>query len=436
MEIHEKAQKMLEKYPLCNHCLGRQFALLGHEMNNQKRGEVLKTILTFAGHRSVSFGEKKGISLLKILAVNGAFYMATGILRRMGKKVGRKKSCYLCNDQFKSLDNLAEKTVDKLLDYEYANFLVGIRLPTVVEESGDEFKAEFSVQHGENIRNEFSREIGKRISIITGKEAEYKKPDITIIINPFTKKIMIQTNPIYIAGRYKKLILGIPQSKRPCRECSGEGCSRCNWTGKMHPDSVEEIIAEPTLEHSKGKTAVLHTTGKDDTDIRQFIIEVKRPIKRFIDLKALKEAINKRAEEKLRAMDLRFTKRDAVRKLKKKGAETIYRAKVEFERGITDEEQNLLEKSLTSTIIRQQTSPVSPQMTDRIREKYIYETKIKRLTPKHLELMIRCEGGLSVKDLITGDEGRTDLSVSKVLGVKASLLELDALNIIEEHIKK
>jgi tRNA pseudouridine synthase 10 len=51
MEILEKAQRMLEKYPLCDHCLGRQFAFLGHGVDNKKRGEALKLLLTMRGHQ-------------------------------------------------------------------------------------------------------------------------------------------------------------------------------------------------------------------------------------------------------------------------------------------------------------------------------------------------------------------------------------------------
>ncbi|PIU59874.1 tRNA pseudouridine(54/55) synthase Pus10, partial [Candidatus Bathyarchaeota archaeon CG07_land_8_20_14_0_80_47_9] len=46
MDILEKALRMLEKHPLCDHCLGRQFALLGHGMGNDDRGKAIKSVLT------------------------------------------------------------------------------------------------------------------------------------------------------------------------------------------------------------------------------------------------------------------------------------------------------------------------------------------------------------------------------------------------------
>ena len=39
--------RMLEKYPLCDSCLGRQFALLGFGMDNRERGRAIKTVFSY-----------------------------------------------------------------------------------------------------------------------------------------------------------------------------------------------------------------------------------------------------------------------------------------------------------------------------------------------------------------------------------------------------
>ena len=46
MDVLEKSYELLSKYPLCDHCLGRQFALLGYAMENNVRGAALKVALT------------------------------------------------------------------------------------------------------------------------------------------------------------------------------------------------------------------------------------------------------------------------------------------------------------------------------------------------------------------------------------------------------
>lgn len=441
MEILEKTRRMLEKYALCDFCLGRQFALLGYGLDDQKRGEALKLLLTMQGHREALLRKKTGISLLKTLAANGSFTMASEILKKMKKRVGEKKNCYLCEGRFDLLEDLVKSSVRKLKRYEYNTFLVGMELPTEVEEREDEFKAEFEVRHGESMRNEFSRDIGKRISEITKKQAEYKKPDIVVYVSPFTKKVKVQANPLHIAGRYRKLVRGIPQSKWFCSKCRGEGCAQCNWTGKMYPESIEEIIATPTLEATRGEDASFHAAGREDIDARMlgrgrpFILEVKKPRKRFIDLKALAETINEKAKEKLEVLNLHFADKDAVRKLKKKEtAEKVYKVVIKFDRSVADEELKLIEEKLTNAVIRQQTPlRVLHRRADRIREKHIYKAKIKRLAPDNAEMRVHCQGGLYIKELITGDEGRTKPCVAEIINAKAEPLELDVLSIVKRR---
>lgn len=438
MEMLEKAQKMLEKYPLCNHCLGRQFALLGYGLGNQRRGEALKLLLTMKGHQLALTGKKTGVSLLKILATNASSDMAAKILKKLKKRVKKRRECSLCNDQFESLNTLVDRSLKELKGYEYATFLVGVELPTEIEEREDEFKAEFGVEHGENMRNHFSREIGKKISETTHKPVDYKRPNVVTLVNPFTRKVKLKANPLYIAGKYRKLSRGLPQSRWMCRECGGKGCPQCNGTGKMYQESVEEIIAEPTLKETAGEDTSFHAAGREDVDARMlgrgrpFVIEVKKPKKRFVDLHDLAETINKQAQGKVKVLNLRFGDRDTVRRLKKtEVGEKIYKAIVEFDRSVSDEELETLEKTLTSTMVRQQTPlRVLHRRADRIREKYIYKAKTKRLMPNRMEMRVHCQGGLYIKELITGDEGRTNPNVTDIVSAKAEPLELDVLNVI------
>ena len=131
---------------------------------------------------------------------------------------------------------------------------------------------------------------GKKIAAVTKKLAEYKKPDVVVLVRPFTGEVILQSNPLYIRGAYKKLVRGIPQSRWFCRSCRGEGCPKCNGTGKMYSESVEEIIAGPLLEKTGGEDVAFHAAGREDVDARMlgtgrpFIMEVKKPRRRFIDL--------------------------------------------------------------------------------------------------------------------------------------------------------
>jgi len=440
-DILEKAFQMLEKHPLCDHCLGRQFALLGRGIENHERGKAIKLALTLKAHALSISKSKHGIKILKVLATNGFSEIAKETLKKMRKRVPEKsapKKCFLCENKFAILDNLAKKAIKQLKDYEFENFLVGIELPFSVEEREDEFRAKFEVNYGENMRNEFGRILGKKIIQESGKTVDHKKPDIVVLVDPFAEKIRLQVNPLYVAGRYRKLVRDIPQSKWFCSNCRGKGCEKCNWTGKMYPESVEEIIAKPFLDETGGEKASFHASGREDIDARMlgkgrpFVIEITKPKKRFLNLKKLERIVNAYAEGKVEVSDLKPANKNVVRKLKKaETAQKEYRVLIEFENRITAKDLRLLEEKLSNTIVKQRTPlRVLHRRADLTREKYIYEVKVKKLSPKKAEMKIRCQGGLYVKELVTGDEGRTTPNVSELLNNKAKPLKLDVLNVI------
>ncbi|MDH5494918.1 MAG: tRNA pseudouridine(54/55) synthase Pus10, partial [Candidatus Bathyarchaeota archaeon] len=283
MGILEEAVQMLTEHPLCSNCLGRQFALLGHGVENRNRGEAIKLLLTLRGHQLTLSKDKTGIPLLKTVAANGSFDMARNVLKRFNKRARAKKPCSLCEGKLENINALADKAAKKLTSYEFTTFLVGIELPLRVAEREDEFKARFNVTHGESMKSQFSRDIGKRICEMTNKEVDYGRPEIVMLINPFTRRVRLQINSLYVAGRYRKLVRGIPQSRWSCRECGGKGCESCNWTGKKYQESVEEFIGIPLLEMAEGEEIAFHGAGREDVDARMlgsgrpFVLEVKEP---------------------------------------------------------------------------------------------------------------------------------------------------------------
>ncbi|MEM3579494.1 MAG: tRNA pseudouridine(54/55) synthase Pus10, partial [Candidatus Bathyarchaeia archaeon] len=245
---------------------------------------------------------------------------------------------------------------------------------------------------------------------------------------------------LYIAGRYKKLARGIPQSKWLCSNCRGKGCEKCNWTGKMYQESVEEIIGKPILDVTGGAEVSFHASGREDIDARMlgkgrpFVIEVAKPKKRFLNLKDLEKAVNAYAKGKVEVSNLQFADKDFVRNLKKgESTKKDYRVIIEFENEIAPKDLRLLEEKLTNATVRQKTpTRVLHRRADLTREKYIYEVKVKKLSPKKAEMKIRCQGGLYVKELVTGDGGRTTPNVSELLQNKAKPIKLDVLNVIME----
>ena len=440
MSLLQIASVMLEKYPLCDYCLGRQFALLGRGIENNERGKALKLALTMQASVLALKKEAEGAKFLRVLASNGFSPDAYETLRQYGKRVPRDKprTCFLCDNMFQNLDGIVSKGLSALAYYEYITFLVGIELPVSVEEREDEFKAEFNSGYSESLRHEFARLLGKRIETMSGKTVEYRKPDVIVVVNPWTQTVTLQVNPIFVAGRYRKLVRDIPQSKWFCSHCRGKGCEKCGGTGKMYAESVEEIVSKPFLDAAQGEKTAFHASGREDIDAkmlgtgRPFVVEVSKPLKRFLDLGKLEMEVNTIGGGKVNVSRLRFTNRELVRKLKKaESAQKEYRVLIEFGRDVSEDELKLLEERLSGSLVKQQTPlRVLHRRANLIREKYIYWVKVKKVARKQAELKIRCQGGLYVKELVSGDESRTTPSVSALLNTGAKTLKLDVLKVI------
>lgn len=443
MTILEKASKMLESYPLCDNCLGRQFALLGRDMKNAERGKIIKVVFTLQAHALVKCKVLYGFKALKTTAEHGISKMGEEILHRTKNSLRFHKAtemCFLCQNKFRNIVDIAKNALDMLQNLEYQSFLIGIELPFEVEEREDEFRAKFGINYGESMRKEFGRILGKKIVKCSGKTVDFFKPDVVVLINPFTNTNHLQINPLYIAGRYKKLMRGIPQSKWFCSHCSGRGCKQCNLTGKMYSESVEEIIGKPVLDVSSGGHTSFHASGREDIDAlmlgngRPFVIEISKPRKRYFDVQKLESNINSYSPDKVQVFNLRIVDKTVVRQLKKgESAQKEYRVVITFEKTVTKKDLHLLEVKLTNILVKQKTPlRVLHRRADLTRERYIYRVTAKKLMPKKAEMRILCQGGLYIKELVTGDAGRTKPSVSEILNMYAKPVQLDVLNVIIE----
>ena len=440
MNILEVAKSLLENYTLCDNCLGRQFALLSHGLTNRERGEAIKLILTLEADRLLLEGEEDGKAFMEVIASKGRSKVAANNLEERGfpaKNLAER--CYLCENVFNRIDQYAEKANKKLGEYEFETFLVGVSAPVEIESREDELRSKFNIKWGENIRNELSREIGRIIASRTKKKTDFKKPQALVIINPLSNSISLNISPLFISGRYRKNVRGIPQSKWVCSSCKGRGCPRCNGKGRMYTESVEEYVAAPLLEVSGGEDTRFHAAGREDIDARvlgkgrPFVIEVKKPKKRKIKLRRLQREINEGSERKIEVSRLKMSSRDKIEDIKRgEGANKVYRAVVKFEKSISDKKLVSIKDGLTNSIIHQLTPMrVVHRRTDKIRKRRVFEVKLKRLKSKKVEILILCQGGLYIKELITGDKGRTNPNISDLADNPAKCVEIDVLKVIE-----
>lgn len=319
--ILKNAKRLLEANCLCDNCLGRQFASLGYGMTNRDRGRALKGLLLMEAHLKAEGRVGGGVRLLKKLTVNGQSEAARATLKKIGVEMAETPGlCDLCDGIFQRLDEIAQMVLERVKGFEFETFLVGAKIPAEVVEKEDALRARFEVRWGETIKGEFTREVGKILSTATTRPVDLKKPDMVVTINPFEGGVEVQATPLFISGRYRKLVSGIPHSRWLCPHCRGKGCDRCGGTGKTYPDSVEEIISEPILSSTKGSAAVLHLAEREGEGVkaprggRLFILEVKNPVLRRLDLKKVAGKIS--ASRKVEAGGLAYSSREEVRMLK------------------------------------------------------------------------------------------------------------------------
>ena len=413
-EILTKAKELIEltNGQICNHCLGRKFSDCVEGNGNEDRGIKIR----------------KALNLPDI--EDDADY----------------NECEICHDLFDEInENLVDLVKEKIefLEVEFDSFIVGCYLTKEIAEKDKEISEKFGF-NVEVIKKEINREFGKLLESNLEQEVNFDKEDVVIMLDlkrflredaKYPIGIRIQINPIFIEGRYRKLIRGIPQTKWPCRKCKGKGCEECNFTGKQYPESVEELLSETAIKHAKGTGAKFHGAGREDIDVRMlgtgrpFVLEIVEPRIRKLDLDKISAEVAEIAKGKTEYLNLKYTERKRKAEIKVSSPDTykVYRALVKCEKDIKEED---LEKLQTLHIIEQRTPiRVSHRRADKIRTKEVKSIETEFVDPKTFEMIIKTEGGLYIKELISSDEGRSNPSVTEVLNTQCICEELDVIEV-------
>ena len=83
--------------------------------------------------------------------------------------------------------------------------------------------------------------------------------------------------------------------------------------------------------------------------------------------------------------------------------------------------------------INQQTPlRVLRRRTDMVRVKHVLDLSYEIIDDRTFSMRIKTEGGLYIKELISGDEGRSNPNVSEILGVNAICEQLDVIEVSEK----
>lgn len=399
-----KAKELLEltEGNICNHCLGRKLSSLVKGEDNLDRAKKIS--------------EELNINQDDV-------------------------DCVICGNIFDRInDELFDKIYNKIehLGVEFDTFLVGTSLDKAIKQNDDEISDYLDVVV-EPIKKELNRIIGSEIENNSNKEVSFEKQDIVINVDIRKKtKVRLQINPLFIEGKYNKYLRGIPQTKWPCTKCKGRGCDECNGTGKQYPESVEELLSERILEVTRGYEAKFHGAGREDIDVlmlgsgRPFVLEIKEPKIRKINLKELEEEINKSAKGKTAYHGLKFVERNRKAEIKVSSPDTykVYKALVKCDEPY--DKSKLKDLGKLDEINQQTPIRVLRRRADKVRIKHVKELKSEVIDDYTFEITIKTEGGLYIKELISGDEGRSKPNVSEILGVNAVCAQLDVIEVSEK----
>lgn len=395
----EKVRALIEM-GMCDRCLGRFFSEMGHGISDAERGRSLRTCIAMQDGSTPEYRE----------------------------------SCELCGDAFENMGKKAEILLKESEGIEFSTFLIGSRFDRETLEKERKIAEKLGLK-GESIKVEFNRTLGKIFEEISGKSFSRDNPDIEFLYDVRYDDVKIKINSIYIYGRYRKLIRGIPQTRWPCRYCHGKGCEKCNFTGKMYPESVEELVAHEFMEALKGKEHAFHGMGREDIDARMlgngrpFVLEIKEPKRRFIDIKEIEKKVNEFASGKVEVSGLRLSSKKEVREIKGFKAEKTYIVTVVFDSEVEEEKLKNALRILETDIEQRTPKRVAHRRADKVRKRRVFSMKLLQSNGRKASIEVRTEAGLYIKELMHGDEGRTNPNLSAVLGIKCTVESLDVIHI-------
>ncbi|MFB6206976.1 MAG: tRNA pseudouridine(54/55) synthase Pus10 [Haloglomus sp.] len=416
MDVLAVARRAIASGPVCDACLGRLVADRSFGLRNEERGRALRTTIALADDEPYEAPETA--------------------------------ECWVCEGLCGEFDALAEQVVDALEGIEFDTYQLGSRVPPLLEENEELLREEAGLDpvdgaHGEDLRKELNREVGRRVGARTGTEVDFERPQVQVTLDVAVggeTTVEVTINSLAVYGRYRKLERMVPQTEWPCSTCGGTGrqhgvgpCPECDGTGYRYRTSVEQEVAPTLVEAHRGREGVFHGAGREDVDAlmlgtgRPFVLEVEAPHRQRTDLAELEREIN-RDSDAVEVVGLRYATHDMIERVKGLDATKTYRMAVEFDASVAEADlQAALDELQGATVEQRTPNRVDHRRADLVRTRTVHDISGSTTDDTHATLVVHGAGGLYVKELVSGDEGRTEPSLAGLLGVRAEVTALDVL---------
>ena len=155
-----------------------------------------------------------------------------------------------------------------------------------------------------------------------------------------------------------------------------------------------------------------------------------------IDLDSLTSYVNLLAKGDLKISAFSWTTRDVMTRLKAHAefAQKVYRTLIFIPECLSRSEFDVLccqcTRLFTNAEIQQRTpTRILARKPDRTRSKQIHSLECEWVDPAHLRATVVAQGGTYIKELISGDGGRTHPSLSEIAQKEMMCVELDVIEI-------
>ena len=292
--------KHLVRIGTCDHCLGRLGGKKRFEQSIEESGAEIRSAVVERDSHLVNAREEEPL-------------------------------CPFCENLFEESELLADIIFDNIAPYELSRLQLGARIPKDQIQDEEDLRKRFGAGGSDALKSSLVQAIAQHLNTkLENITLVNDKPQILALIDVLTLTVELDIRAHYLYGRYIKLERGIPQTRWPCRACKGRGCERCDQTGLQYKKSVQDLIGNPLLEMFQAKEHAFHGMGREDIDVRcmgrgrPFVIEMKEPKLRSVDVVKAMEQINTSAEGSIQITGLRDSNRSEVVRVKDTPAEKSY----------------------------------------------------------------------------------------------------------------
>jgi tRNA pseudouridine synthase 10 len=339
-------------------------------------------------------------------------------------------SCLICAGALSKIPSLLSSALSQSSLFEWGSFAVSSSFPKAAMVQEQKVADFFQPGDCTSMKNSVNAALSSRIALATKKKNSARAPDAIFEFDFARGTASAKPSDLYIHGHYLKLSRNFCQSRWHCSACRGKGCNQCRGSGMNYP-SVEDELGKVFCAAFEASACTLHASGREDVDVRSlgsgrpFVMALSSPKKREADLKMLEAQLAQNPS--VRATRLRKVGKGFIDAVCNSHFEKEYSALVRADRPLGKQDAQAAE-SLSGQLLLQKTpNRVLSRRADLQRKRKIISISAEPCEGGKLRLRILAEAGTYIKELISSDGGRTEPSLSSVLGCKAECEELDVI---------